>query len=545
MPHSREYILSRQQRKANPRQQLQFAIRLEPAIISPMQRKREQTYLYITAFVSGLVSLGVELSASRLLAPYFGDSHPVWAAIIGLILLYLTAGYFIGGRWADRSPHPATLYSLAAWAGLLVGLVPFISRPVLALSVRGFAGLNLAVLLGPFLAVLLLFSAPVTLMGCVSPFVIRLLMARVEQAGNVAGRTYAISTAGSLLGTLLPVFLLVPTVGTRNTFVALSLLLMAVGMVGLARVAPRRALLHLWMPLLVLLLALTLHGQPIKPAEGVIYETESAYNYIQVVEEDGWRRLYLNEGQGIHSVYRPGQRRVGGTWDYFLIAPFFNPPPFTPDRVRSLAMVGLAAGTIPKEYTTFFGPIPIDGVELDPEIVRVGRAFFAMDEPNLNVIVGDGRAFLARSNRRYTVVGVDAYRLPYIPWHLTTMEFFHEVREHLTDDGVVVVNVGRTPEDDRLVTTIAATLAQVFPSVHTIDVPESFNTIVLATVQPTMPENLLANRPLMGDPALQQIADEAWAGLRPVSCGGLVLTDDRAPVEMLTHAVVLSYLLNR
>lgn len=508
-----------------------------------MHRTREQTTLYVTAFVSGLVSLGVELSASRLLAPYFGDSHPVWAAIIGLILLYLTMGYFIGGRWADRSPHPTTLYALAAWAGFLVGLIPFVARPILVLAARGFADYNLTLLVGPFVAVLLLFSLPVTLMGCVSPFVIRLLMEQVEQAGKVAGRTYAISTAGSLLGTLVPVFLLIPTVGTRHTFVALSLLLLGVALWGLARAGGRRVLAYLWMPFLVLLLALALRGRPIKPQAGTLYEAESAYNYIQVAQQDSWRYLYLNEGLGIHSVYRPGARRVGGTWDYFLIAPFFNPPPFSPQQVRSLAMVGLAAGTVPKLYTNLFGPIPIDGVEIDPEIVEVGRQYFEMNEPNLNVIVGDGRAFLARSDRRYSVVGVDAYRLPYIPWHLTTVEFFQEVRNHLTTDGVAVVNVGRTPGDDRLVGTIAATLQQVFASVYAMDVPASFNTILVATVQPTVAENLLANRRLIADPDLGAIAEQAWASLRPVEPGPRALTDDRAPVEMLTHLVVLSYLL--
>lgn len=510
-----------------------------------MHRRNPQAYLYLTAFVSGLVSLGVELSASRLLAPHFGDSHPVWAAIIGLILLYLTVGYFLGGRWADRSPHPATLYQIVAWAALLVGLIPFVARPILLAARWGLTDLDLALLLGPFVAVLLLFSLPVTLMGCVSPFVIRLLMERLERAGGVAGRAYAISTAGSLLGTLLPTFLLIPTLGTRNTFVALSLLLMGVGLVGLARTAPRHALLYLWMPLVVIGLTIALRGRPIKPQAGTIYEAESAYNYIQVAEKDGCRYLYLNEGQGIHSVYRPGQRRVGGTWDYFLIAPFFNPPPFPPQRVESLAMIGLAAGTVPKQYTALFGPIPIDGAEIDHQIVEVGRRYFEMTEPNLNAIVADGRAFLSGSERRYTVVGVDAYRLPYIPWHLTTVEFFQEVRDHLTEDGVVAVNVGRTPGDDRLVATIGATLERVFPSVYAIDVPASFNTILVATVRPTAAENLLANRLWMGDPILEQIADEVWRNLRPVPAGGTVLTDDRAPVEMLTHLVVLGYLLGR
>ncbi len=508
--------------------------------------KTSSTFLYVTAFVSGMVSLGVELAASRLLAPHFGDSLIVWAAIISLILLYLAIGYFVGGRWADRSPRPAILYQLICWAALLVGVVPFIARPVLLLAKEGFVHYDVLQLAGPFLGVLLLFSLPVTLMGCVSPFVIRLLVNRVEGAGEVAGRAYAISTAGSLLGTLLPVFVLIPAIGTRNTFVTLALLLLSVGLLGLLFGTPRRALLYLWMPVLVVLLAVTLRGQSIKPQPGAIYETESTYNYIQVVERGDWRYLFLNEGEGIHSVYRPaGQQRVGGTWDYFLAAPFFNPPPFAPTDVQSLAMIGLAAGTIPKEYTAFFGPIPIDGVEIDPEIVRVGRELFGMNEPNLNVIVADGRAFLARSTRRYTVVGIDAYRLPYIPWHMTTVEFFQQVHDHLAEDGVVVVNVGRTPGDDRLIETFVATLRQVFASVYAMDVPNSFNTIVVATVQPTVAENLLANRDGIVDPVLRQIVDEAYNTLRPVQPGGLVLTDDRAPVEMLTHAIVLDYVLGR
>lgn len=509
-----------------------------------MNERRGNTYLYLVAFAGGLVSLGVELSASRLLAPRFGEAQPVWAAIISLILLYLTAGYFIGGRWADRSPHPTTLYQIVAWSAFLVGIIPFIARPVLALADRGFSGYDYSIplILGPFVVILLLFSVPITLMGCISPFVIRLMMDRIERAGNVAGRVYAISTAGSLVGTLLPVFLLIPLMGTRNTFVVFSLLLLLVALIGLLQANWRRALLYLIMPVIVIVLALALRGQPIKPQEGAIFETESAYNYIQVVEQNGWRELYLNEGQGVHSVYHPIHQRVWGTWDYFVIAPFFNPPPFTPEDVESLAMIGLAGGTVPKRYTTFFGPIPIDGVEIDPEIVAVGREYFEMNEPNLDVHVADGRAFLRHSDERYTVVAIDAYRLPYIPWHLTTVEFFREVRAHLTDDGVVTINVGHT-DDYQLVETMTATLRQVFPSVHAMDVPASFNTILVATVQPTEPENLAANSAFVEDPVLRSIFEEAWGQMREIEPGGMVLTDDRAPVEMLTHAVVLNYLL--
>jgi len=238
----------------------------------PIHMRTESRWLYLTAFLGGAVSLGVELAASRLLAPYFGESLPVWAAIIGLILLYLTVGYFLGGRWADRSPRPATFYEIATWGAWLVGLVPFVARPVLSLAVEGMARLNVSLTVGPFAAVLLLFAAPVTLLGCLSPFVIRLLVDRVEETGGVAGRVYALSTVGSLLGTLVTVFGLVPAIGTRNTFGVLSLSLLVPSLVGLARARPRRAVLYLWMPLVVLVLALGARGRPVKPQAGMIYE---------------------------------------------------------------------------------------------------------------------------------------------------------------------------------------------------------------------------------------------------------------------------------
>jgi len=506
--------------------------------------RKKVAYLHATAFAGGLVSLAVELAASSLLRPHFGTANLVWAAIIGLILLYLTAGYFLGGRWADRSPHPATLYQIVAWAAFLVGLVPFAAHPVLRLASPGFADFNAAMLGGSFITVLILFSVPVTLLGCISPFIIRLAMKDVGSAGQTAGRVYAISTAGSFLGTFLPDLLLVPTIGTRNTFVLLSLFLLAVALIGLARSGPRRLLRYLWMPAVITLLALLSRGQPVKAAENTIYETESAYNYIQVVEEEGCRHLLLNEGQAIHSVYCPDQLRTPGPWDYFLVAPYFNPPPYTSDRVKSVALIGLAAGTIARQYTAVYGPLPIDGVEIDPEIVRVGREYFAMDAPNLNVIVADGRYSLAHSDRRYTVVGVDAYRLPYIPPHLTTVEFFRQVRDHLTADGVVAINVGHTPEDYRLVEAMLATLLQVFPSAHVIDVPNSFNAVVVATVQPSEAGYLLLNLPnLEGDEFLYPTALVAAANLRLTKPGRVIFTDDRAAIELMTNALVLDFVL--
>jgi hypothetical protein len=301
------------------------------------------------------------------------------------------------------------------------------------------------------------------------------------------------------------------------------------------------------MPLIIILLTLLLGGHPVKAAAAgtVIYEGESAYNYIQVVEDgDGCRQLLLNEGGGIHSIYCPDRLRTPGPWDYFLIAPYFNPPPYAPHQVERVALVGLAAGTIARQVTEVYGPVPIDGAEIDPKIVRVGREYFAMNQPNLDAIVADGRAYLARTDHRYTVIGVDAYRLPYIPPHLTTVEFFQEVRDQLTSDGVVAINVGRTEDDYRLVAAMVNTLLEVFPSAHVINVPQSFNAVVVATVQPTEAGNLAANLPVIGESDFLHVtALQALDNLHATEPSQVVFTDDRAPIELMTNALLFDFIL--
>jgi spermidine synthase len=228
-----------------------------------------------------------------------------------------------------------------------------------------------------------------------------------------------------------------------------------------------------------------------------------------------------------------------------MVAPFFNKAPFSPTSVKSLGLVGLAAGTIAKQYTAVFGPIPIDGIEIDPAIVDAGRNYFEMTEPNLNVIIQDGRWAVAHSPNTYTVIGVDAYRLPYIPPQLTTVEFFTDVRSHLTADGSLVINVGRTPNDRRLIEDMAATLHTIFPSVYVMDVPDTFNSIVVATVQPTSASNLAANLaalPADADPFLRYTLKRAVDSLQPTVYGDIVFTDDVAPVEQLTNSIVINFL---
>lgn len=508
---------------------------------------RPRGYLYFAVFASGMTTLAVELSASRLLGNVFGTSNLVWASIIGLILIYLTAGYFVGGRWADRSPRPRTLYTILAWGAFLTGVVPLVSRPVLQLAAEAFDQLEVGVLFGSFVAVLVLFTIPVTLLGTVSPFAIRLAIRRPAEAGTISGRIYAISTLGSFVGTFIPVLVLIPIIGTTRTFLAFSLFLTLVAIAGLWLDGGwRAALTWAWMPLVLAALAALGAGRGVKASAGQIYEAETAYNYVQVLEIDGYRYLRLNDGQGVHSMYHPTDLIERGPWMQFLAGPFFNPPPFEPEQVESMAIVGLAAGTTARQATAVFGPLPIDGFEIDPQIIEIGRAYFAMNEPNLNALAQDGRWGLEQSERRYSLIALDAYRPPYIPWHLTTREFFELVRRRLAEDGVAVINAGRSTSDRRLVDGLAATMAVVFPSVYVMDVPGTFNTMLYATVQSTTAENARANlASLSARPDVHPLLIEALRrtveNLQPAPKISTVFTDDLAPIEWITNEMVLEF----
>ena len=523
-----------------------------------MRTPRRTTWpLMVVVFVAGMTTMAVEMAASRLLGPYFGDSILVWASLIGLILIYLSVGSALGGRWADRSPRLETLYTLTAVAAFWVGILPLIAAPILRLAQNAFAHLGVDLIAfdaiqigGSFLSVLVLLAPPIVLLGAVSPFAIRLSTKQIRTAGSSAGRIYALSTVGSILGTFAPVLILIPALGTARTFLAFAALLFLASILGLAKQkATRRAVAGLLLLLLLAVLSLLFGPRIVKVDAHAIHERESRYNYIQVLEIDETRYLMLNEGQGVHSVYNPHTLQTFGTWDMFVVAPMFNPPPYDPREVQRVCVIGLAGGTVARQATEAYGPVPIDGVEVDPDVVEVGREFFHMDLPNLNVFVTDGRFFLQHSDALYDLVVLDAYRLPYIPFQLATSEFFALVADHLTPQGTIAVNVGRTDTDYRMVEAIAAALGQHLASVHAIDVPETFNTVLVATRQETDAANLQTNldrasSPFLRDAMLRAIASmEAGGDRRGPAYDGPVFTDDRAPVEALTNAIVLRYLL--
>lgn len=532
-----------------------------PAAETVASRPQVDWYLRVVVFVSGGVSIGIELAASRLLAPFFGTSLFIWANLIGLTLIYLSIGYAVGGRIADRYPSEALLYAITTVAAFVTGLIPLIAGPILARSLTAFVSLSVGAFYGALVGTLILFAVPVTLLGCVSPFAIRLALRAVTGAGNTSGSLYALSTVGSIVGTFVPTFLLIPRLGTFRTFYLFAITLLAASFIGLVRSPASRYRLALIgaaaaLLLVMLLIAALGHRGFVRPVEGdraTVWQGESAYNFIQVQRNraNGANELYLNEGHAIHSLYFPNQAKQplsNGPWDYFAVAPLVVPNQ-RPSNIRDVAVIGLAGGTVAQRMTEIYGSdVRIDGVEIDPKIVDVAREYFGLDTvPNLRVIVQDGRYFLRATTKKYDVIAVDAYKQPYIPFQLTTKEFFQEASDRLNDRGTLIVNAGRSNTDYRLVNVISDTMRSVFPHVFLIDTPAFTNTLVIGTRDPgsiaAFTANINAERAVDANSPLVTLGDAAIreGNIREAGPGPNVFTDDLAPVEDLIDRILLDY----
>ncbi len=478
-------------------------------------------------FIAGASTMSTEMCASRLLAPFFGASILVWANIIGLILIYLAVGYFVGGRVADRHPSITVMARLMLIAAAAIAVLPFIAQPFLSAAVSAFASTSVGAFLGSFFAVMAMFSIPITLLGMAAPFAVRLGVTRIEQAGEVAGRMYALSTTGSILGTFIPVAVLIPEIGTRRTMLGSACLL------ALAA-APALGRRYIVAPVAIAMVALLPPGL-IKPGSNVIYEGESAYQFIQVQRLPGdVRVLHLNEGWAEHSVWRPHQVLTGGYWDQFLLAPTLHG-----GRFRNLAMIGYAGGTVGRAYGVYWPKVAIQGIELDPQVTAVGRKYFGLaSNPRVSVAAADGRVYLETHTRRYDAIFLDAFQQPYIPFYLTTQEFWTLTVKRLKARGMVMANVGRVPGDDRLANLIAGTMATRFASVEIWRV-DAFNDIVVGfrhRIGHAALEDRLARVPYQ----LRAAANLA-GHMHPVAPASDPLTDDKAPVEWLTDQMIIKY----
>jgi predicted membrane-bound spermidine synthase len=490
---------------------------------------RPRFLLEVIVFCVGMASLGAEIAAARLLAPWFGASTIVWANTIATVLVALSIGYAIGGRLADRNP---SLVGLSRWvliAAALLALVPFLSGPFLRLSVQAFEQLSGGLFVGSLVGVGVLIAVPVLLLGMVSPYAVRLKVDHVEDAGRIAGRLYAIGTIGSLTGTFLASLLLIPLVGSHRTFLIFAL---SLALAVLPALGKRWFFAAAVAGVIAVLIAIPVGSTKTVTTNGkVIWERETEYQYARVIERtDGDRVLELNEGQAVHSIYRKGEYLMGGYWDSMLALSQSGQ-----QRPTHIVNLGSAAGTVPRGLNHYFPDIEVDAVEIDPDVTEVGRELFGLRGGNITTHTADARPWLQAQTQTFDSILVDAYRQPYIPFYLATREFFDVARARLAPGGTVAVNVGHPPGSDSLEKVLTATMRASFGDGRVWRDPvDDTNTVLLATNGDFDPAQQLRGVELPDD--VRRVADEAAARLEPGLRGGTVYTDDQAPVEWLIDA---------
>ena len=424
--------------------------------------------LKLVVIVSGAVLMALEITGSRVLATHFGSSIYVWGAIIGIFLAALAGGYYSGGIIADRKPTFFLLNLILLAAGCWLLIIPFYANWLC----RAVRYVNLGERLNPLIATVLLFGGPSVLLGMVSPFAVRLAARSVENIGNLSGRLYALSTVGSIAGTLITAFWLIPAFGVRTLLSALGACLVLLPLIVLTR---SRQTAFLFVPVVLLLAgAVYLTSSRVearRAGQKVLYEGDSAYHHILVVDDVRSNTRYLQFNNQIESAIDlnpPHETRAAYT-NAFQLARIFQ------RKLERVLIIGGGGGVGARKFVSDDPNIVVDLVEIDRRIVDVGYQFFYLNPgPRLRVHTEDGRNFVRRTRDTYDLVVLDAYTIGgQIPFHLTTQEFMREIGAILKPGGVVLANINGTLEGPRsqILRAEYKTLANVFSNVHVFPLP--------------------------------------------------------------------------
>ena len=497
-----------------------------------------KTYLYLTEFFAGMSVMAVELGASRLLAPYFSSSQIVWTIIIGTIMIAMALGNIYGGRYADKNPNPDKLYGRILIAAIWIALIPVAGKYViLGISAVLILAVNSNFLIwAGFLACMAIFVFPLFLLGTVTPSLVKYTMESLSDSGKTVGMLNASNTIGSILGTFLPTFVTIPAVGTSVTFLIFSGILLLLSL--LYFISAKRGLGRMAVGVILFLICgATGYSDSFAFWEnGLTYEGESVYNYLQVKEEDDSVILSTNVLFGAQSILKKDDSFTGMYYDYALAAPLMAGA-MEKDDMKVLVL-GNGTGTFMTQCGRCFDNMQMKGVEIDEKITTLAREYFVLPE-DADVITYDGRAYLNEADEKYDVIMVDAYQDITIPFQMSSIEFFTLVKEHLTADGVMVVNMNmRGKEEGNINQYLADTIAGVFSEVYTADVPGSTNRELYASNSGRMIESFDAGRDKLSNPDFSELMERVSLGLLAYQPGNYLLTDDKAPVEVLGMQVI-------
>lgn len=534
---------------------------------------KNKMYLYLTEFFAGMSVMAVELGASRLLAPYFSSSQIVWTIIIGTIMIAMALGNIYGGRKVDKNPNPDRLYGRIIFAAIWIALIPVVGRYIIigisALLVFTISTNFLVV--AAFAACMIIFVFPLFLLGTVTPSLVKYTVDSLDESGKVVGNLNASNTIGSIIGTFIPTFISIPAVGTSITFLIFAGILLILSIVYF--VSSKLFVKKLPVSLTIFILC-CIFGHNSSFAfwqKHLTVEDESIYNYLQVSETDREVVLSTNVLFGVQSVYLKDRQLTGMYYDYAMAAPYMAGL-YETDRALDVLILGMGSGTYATQCKRYFKDINIEGVEIDEKIIDLSRKYFQLPS-DVNVTAYDGRTFLnaLSSDRKYDVIMVDAYQDITIPFQMSTVEFFTLVKDHLREDGVMVVNmnmrgIDKKAENDQSTSAnnnnnnnnnndnsdsnkkadkkanitdyLADTISSVFSEVYIVDVDHSSNRELFAGSSKEMLGSFKANKEAEQDADLYKMMNIVEKELMPYTPGNHVMTDDKAPVELLGMQVI-------
>ncbi len=496
---------------------------------------KNRYYLYITEFFAGMAVMAVELGASRLLAPYFSSSQIVWTIIIGTIMIAMALGNVVGGKWADKNSDPAKLFKRILISAVWIAFIPVLGKYII-LAITGVMIVTVStglLIWSSLIACMVIFVFPLFLLGTVTPSLIKYTISDIEESGSVAGRLGACNTIGSIIGTFLPTFVTIPSVGTGMTFLIFSGILLVIGLLFFIS---RKAKPILCTVSTILYIIACVFGHTSHFAfwiSDLTYEGESVYNYLQVTDTEWATSLSTNVLFGVQSIKMKSGNLTGMYYDYALAA-----PTMVGSESPDILILGMGTGTFAVQCEKYFPGCNITGVEIDDKITALAYEYFDLPE-DITVYTYDGRAFLEADTGKYDVILIDAYQDITIPFQMSSSEFFNLVKGHLKDDGVMVMNMNMHGNGETDITTyLSDTVASVFPNVATVNVVGSTNRELFASVNTDLFAALEENANYSPDEGFTYQIGKVLAGMTAYEGTGLILTDDKAPVELLGMEVI-------
>lgn len=498
---------------------------------------KNKLFLYLTEFFAGMSVMAVELGASRLMAPYFSSSQIVWTIIIGTIMIAMALGNIYGGRSADKNPNPDKLYGRIVIAAVWIAAIPVVGKYVIVgiSAVLIFSVSNNFLIWAAFAACMVIFVFPLFLLGTVTPSLAKYTVESLDDNGKTVGTLGAFNTIGSIIGTFVPTFISIPAVGTAVTFLIFAGILLALALVYFISTRMKKSGV-IGTVLFVLCCALG-HSNSFAFWEGdLTYEGESIYNYLQVKEDSRQVILSTNVLFGVQSVFLKEEGLTGMYYDYAMLAPYMSGV-HEKDGLNVL-ILGMGTGTYATQCQRYFDNMTIEGVEIDQKITDLARTYFALPE-QVPVATYDGRAYLNAIEGTYDIIMVDAYQDITIPFQMSSVEFFTLVQKHLSEDGVMVVNMNmRGTQEGNINQYLADTISYVFSEVYTADVPYTTNRELFATNNPDVLACLERNAALETRTELSDLIASVGGSLAAYEAGGYLMTDDKAPVELLGMQVI-------